>query len=123
MRARLTRVGLVTASLGALAGFLPPDKVFVPILLGVALWLLSEPPVWCKWVSMQKPVKSRDVSSSAGSSSGRKGLDRLQQGLQAEGRKQRLTAAELEGRLQTYQLVDEMLESIPQRWPFRRSAK
>lgn len=119
MRARLTRVGLVTAVLGALAGFLPPDQPAVPVLVGVALWLLAGT---SSSVQLGVDAEARELhgrQQQRGLQQREKGLDRREQGLQAEGRKQRLTAAELEVRLQTYQLVDEMLESIPQRLAFQ----
>ena len=119
LRARLARVGLVTASLGALGGFLPADQIAVPALLGLALWLLSGT---SSSVQLGVDAEARELQGrqhQRGLQQREQGLDRREQGLQAEGRKQRLTAAELEVRLQTYQLVDEMLESIPQRLAFQ----
>jgi len=119
MRARLTRVGLATASLGALGGLLPADQTAGPVLLGLALWLLSGT---ASSVQLGVDAEAREIQGRQQQrvlQQREKGLDRIAQGLQAEGRKQRLTAAELEVRLQTYQLVDEMLESIPQRLAFQ----
>ncbi|MBX3168486.1 MAG: hypothetical protein KF760_13800 [Candidatus Eremiobacteraeota bacterium] len=119
MRVRLTRVGLVTAALGALAGFLPPDQAAVPVLLALVLWLLAGTSTA---VQLGVDAEARELQGrqqQRGLRQREKGLDRREQGLQAEGRKQRLTAAELEVRLQTYQLVDEMLESIPQQLAFQ----
>lgn len=119
MRARLTRVGLTVASIGALAGFLPADKPVVPLLLGLALWLLSGT---ASSVQLGVDAEAREIvgrQKQRGLQQREKGLDRLEESLQAEGHKQKLTAAELAVRLQTYQLVDEMLESIPQKLAFQ----
>lgn len=119
MRSRLTRVGMTTASLGALAGFLPPDKPIVPLLLALALWLLAGT---AGSVQLGVDAEARELvgrQKQRGLQQREKGLDRREEGLQAEGHKQRLTAAELSVRLDTYQLVDEMLESIPQKLAFQ----
>ncbi|MBS2039951.1 hypothetical protein JST97_33505 [bacterium] len=119
MRARLTRVALATASLGGLAGFLPVGQPLGPVLLALALWLLAGT---SGSVQLGVDAEAREISGrqqQRGLQQREKGLDVREQGLKAEGRKQALTAAELEVRLQTYQLVDEMLESIPSRLAFQ----
>ena len=50
------------------------------------------------------------------------GLEQLEQGLQATDAAQRRTQAELEVRLETYQMVEEMLATIPQRPVFQAVA-
>ena len=123
LRARMTRLGLVTAALAALCAFVPADKPAVPVLLSLALWLLAG---ISSAVQQGVDAENRELSSrqqQRGLQVREKGLDNREEGLRAEGRKQRLTAAELEVRLQTYQLVDEMLESIPRRLAFQSVAE
>ncbi|MFN8606341.1 MAG: HAMP domain-containing sensor histidine kinase [Vulcanimicrobiota bacterium] len=119
LRARLARVALATACLGALAALLPADRSAAPLLLALALWLLAST---AGSVQLGVDAENREIKGrqqQRGLQQREKGLDVREQGLRAEGRKQALTAAELEVRLQTYQLVDEMLESIPSRLAFQ----
>ena len=119
MRAKLVRVALATATLGALAGGLPAGNPAGPALLALALWLLAGT---SSSVQLGVDAEDREIKGrqqQRGLQQREKGLDVREQGLRAEGRKQALTAAELEVRLQTYQLVDEMLESIPRRLAFQ----
>jgi signal transduction histidine kinase len=114
VRARLVRLGLVSALLGALTTWTSPSAA-VPALLALALFSTAS--------SVSSVVRSLDAENQTvtrrqqqrGLEQREVGLEKLEKGLLATDKKQRQQGTELEVRLQTYQLIDEMLESIPER--------
>ncbi|MBT9583825.1 hypothetical protein IV102_10805 [bacterium] len=119
LRARLLSMGLMTALLAALSGLIAPATPAAPVLLALALYGAAS--------SVTSVVHSLDAENQTVSSRQKQrgleqrevGLEKMERGLQATDQKQRQTGTELEVRLQTYQLIDEMLESIPRRPVFQ----
>lgn len=119
-RARLGAVALGSAALAFPTAGAPP---MLAVLSAVALFCLSS--------TSRQLVRGADADVQAGSQRRRErglqqrqqGLDRIEEGLRETDRAQRRTQAELEVRLETYQLMDEMLESIPRRPVFQAVAQ
>lgn len=119
VRVRLVSMGLVTASLAALSALIAPATPAAPVLLALALYLAAN--------SVTAAVRSVDAEDQLVTSRQKQrgleqreaGLEKMERGLLATDKKQRQTGTELEVRLQTYQLIDEMLESIPRRPVFQ----
>lgn len=120
-RARLGPIGLGLALAASFSAWLPP----LPILrLGQALLMQ------CLVATTGAVVKGVDSSQheigqrqrERGLRQQQVGLEQLEQGLQATGAAQQRTQAELEVRLETYQMVEEMLATIPQRPVFQAVA-
>jgi len=122
-RARLSLAGGGIAILAGLGSWLPGDQALPALLLGGALHslVLSASAVVRGVDADQQQVEQR--RKERGLRERAQGLERMQEGLQETDKKQRKTAAELEVRLETYELMDEMLEAIPQRPVFEAVAQ
>ena len=115
VRARLVSTGLLAALIGPVCLWLSPQALAAPVLLGLALY--------CAASSAGAVIRGVEADTEAvrrrqqkrGLEQREVGLEKLERGLQATDKKQRQTAAELEVRLQSYELMDELLESIPRR--------
>lgn len=106
-------ISLATATLGVLASFLPPRQIISPILLTALLWMLAQTSLHIKLSITAQAHQIQDRQQQRGLQQRGASLDMREHSLNRESRRQAMTAAELEIRLQTYQLVEEMLQSIP----------
>jgi signal transduction histidine kinase len=120
-RARLLGVAAGLACLGALLG-LTRTQAGPPLGALAALALASSVSFLVRGVDAQtQQVEGR--RRERGLQQRERGLDKLAHGLAATDKAQRRTQAELQVRLETYQLMDEMLEAIPRRPVFQAVAE